>query len=428
MLTKVLDKPDIWQIHVELPQNPLRNLNSYIICTSEGNLIIDTGFNRPECSHDLWAGIDELGLDLSKTALFITHLHSDHSGLVQEFVDRDCTVYMGEIDYNYLAGDKEGPIWPYLEALFLKEGMPADIVERQATENQARMYAPKSMFPAVLVRDQAILQLGDLEVLCLHTPGHTPGHMALYLPQEQVLFSGDHILFGITPNIGIWKDVSASLSDYLENLKKLKDLPVRLTLPAHRASHKDVYQRIDELVAHHQERLEEIYQVVASNPGLDAYGVAGKIHWSVRGKTWDQFPPHQRWFAMSETLAHLYYLVNTDRIMRQEDGETMSYYITEQKGCMELHTRIEQLLGEQIRPMLQSHGGNVRLTDCQEGIVYVELLGSCAGCPSADLSTRQFMEDTLKAAMPEISKVELSNSVDQDMLDFARKLLRHENP
>ena len=52
----------LWTIDIELPANPLRNLNTYVVKAPEGgrNLIIDTGFYRPECLYALMHGIEVL--------------------------------------------------------------------------------------------------------------------------------------------------------------------------------------------------------------------------------------------------------------------------------------------------------------------------------------------------------------------------------
>lgn len=93
---------------------------------------------------------------------------------------------------------------------------------------------------------------------------------------------------------------------------------------------------------------------------------------------------------------------------------------------MDKKAEIEQVLEEKVRPMLRSHGGDIRLLDTADGVVSVELSGACAGCPSADLGTRSFVEETLKAAFSGLSRVELHQPVSDDLLDLARKLLRHE--
>lgn len=49
--------------------------------------------------------------------------------------------------------------------------------------------------------------------------------------------------------------------------------------------------------------------------------------------------------------------------------------------------------------------------------------GACSGCPSADVTTRLFIEQTLQAALPdEIKKVELTQMVDPELLAFAKKV------
>lgn len=325
MVEQVWNSPAIYRIEVELPQNPLRNLNVYVISTPERNLVIDTGFRRQECRAALWKGIGELGLDLSKTALFLTHLHSDHTGLVGDFVDRGIPVYMGSIDLGYLSGEHQMDHLALLEEMFGREGFPPEELARQATENQGRAYAPTPGFPAIPVSHGDIIPMGSLEVVALHTPGHTPGHMVLYLPREQILFSGDHILFDITPNISVWYQVPHSLQDYLDSLDQIKKLPVRVAFPAHRSANGDLCQRVAALQAHHAQRLREIQRAVGKYPDSTAYALAGEITWSTRGLTWEQFPPNQKWFAMAETLAHLYYLVDRGTILRVERPEGVRY-------------------------------------------------------------------------------------------------------
>ena len=82
MLTKIAE--NIYCKLVPLPNNPLRDINVYIIKGDDGRaLIIDTGFNRPECEEALQSAFDELGIE--SPDVFITHLHSDHVGLVPKF-------------------------------------------------------------------------------------------------------------------------------------------------------------------------------------------------------------------------------------------------------------------------------------------------------------------------------------------------------
>ena len=320
MVTKLWDSPEIYGIDVPLPNNPLRNLNAYVIRTPERSLVVDTGFNRPECRDALWAGIRKLELDHAKTALFLTHFHSDHIGLVRDFVEQGIPVYMGRVEHGYYEMLQSDGLREMGER-FLEEGFPREQLARQNSENQGRRYATRPGFPVKEVEDGARLDLGGVEIQAIHTPGHTPGHMVLYLPEQEFLFSGDHILFDITPNISIWPKVADPLADYITSLQKIRRRPVRAAFPAHRAAGPDTRRRIDQIIEHHGQRLDEIYQAVAARPGSTAYEVGSHIRWSARGLAWEQFPPHQQWFAMAETLAHLYHLTAKGQLLRlQEDG------------------------------------------------------------------------------------------------------------
>lgn len=328
MTEKLWDDPEIYHIPVELPGNPLRNLNSYVIRTPEQSLVIDTGFNRRECRQALWAGLEELGLDMSKTALFLTHLHADHIGLVWDFVERGIPVYMGglEYDYHHSFFRRGTTIASDMEPVYQREGFPPEQIALQSGANQARLYAPQMGYPVIPVEDGQELRLGRLLVRAVCTPGHTPGHMVLYLPEQQLLFSGDHILFDITPNISIWKGMEDPLARYLQSLEAIQSLPLKRVFPAHRSSGPDAYARIDQLFRHHQRRLGEILQAVRAHPGATAYDTAGRITWSARGLGWAEFPPHQRWFAMGETLSHLHHLLAEHLVVRRLEDGVYRYY------------------------------------------------------------------------------------------------------
>ena len=71
----------LYRLEVPLPKNPLKATNSFILVSDDRNLIIDSGFNRPECLEAMQAGLQEIDLDLSRTDFLSTHLHADHQGL-----------------------------------------------------------------------------------------------------------------------------------------------------------------------------------------------------------------------------------------------------------------------------------------------------------------------------------------------------------
>ena len=61
---------------------------------------------------------------------------------------------------------------------------------------------------------------------------------------------------------------------------------------------------------------------------------------------------------------------------------------------------------EEIRPQIQSHGGDVEFVDIQDGIVKVNLKGACAGCPMSQMTVKEGIQSYLKEKIPEVKSVE----------------------
>ncbi len=69
--------------------------------------------------------------------------------------------------------------------------------------------------------------------------------------------------------------------------------------------------------------------------------------------------------------------------------------------------RVETAL-EEVRPYLGSHGGDVRLVEVtDEGVVHLEMLGSCDGCGSSAATLEDAVEGAIRTAAPEITAIEL---------------------
>lgn len=322
-------KPEIHRIFVPLPENPLKNLNSYIIKTKERNLLIDTGFNRPECFEALMKGLEELNIDLNKTDIFLTHLHSDHAGLINKLQTENSVTYMGKTDYEYILKNLSGTTKPLMEKRFHEEGFPLETLIKLRDINQARKFSPDSIFPVKELEDRETFKVGDITFTPVLTPGHTPGHMCLYIEEEKILFSGDHILFHITPNITAWTGVKDSLKNYLSSLEKMKTFEIEKVFTAHRLDTGNPYIRIDELITHHHERLNSILDIIKkSGKEITAYEIASNMKWNLRGKSWEVFPENQKWFAVGEALSHLDYLYYQGKINKSFDEIKKLYKYT----------------------------------------------------------------------------------------------------
>lgn len=341
MITKRQTNPAIYTIDVPLPNNPLQNLNCYVIQDKGETLILDTGFNQPPCLEALEKGLEALEVDWEKTSLFLTHFHSDHVGLVATLMqDKPSTIYMGEVEYHYFDWCMRGDYWAEADKRFEKEGLPKEYTEVLQTKNPARSYAPSGMFQAKTVVDGDVIRVGDFSLTCVFVPGHTPGQMCLYLEKEEILFTADHVLFDITPNITAWLKVEDSLGKYIESLYRVRKLKVKTAFPAHRTTgNQSVYERIGELLQHHENRLLDTITILEKTPNPTAYETASYMKWSMRGKHWEEFPISQRWFAVGETVAHLEYLMKRGMVSRIE-GEIHTYELCH--GLAETRLLLEQ--------------------------------------------------------------------------------------
>ncbi|MDD3165328.1 MAG: MBL fold metallo-hydrolase, partial [Oscillospiraceae bacterium] len=115
--------PNLFRIDVPLPGNPLKNLNAYLIRGSR-SLLIDTGFRRAECRDALIGALDSLGVALADTDIFLTHMHSDHSGLAAEIAVPGTRIFISEIDLQSLPGKCCKYSWDSSDDYFAANGFP----------------------------------------------------------------------------------------------------------------------------------------------------------------------------------------------------------------------------------------------------------------------------------------------------------------
>ena len=299
---------DIFVIKVPLPNNPLKNLNSYFIKGTERNLLIDTGFNIKECYDAIVSGLDKLNADMKNTDIFLTHLHTDHIGLSTSIASDRTRIFIGETDRKILVNFFLPEYWEQIDEKYFSLGLSREELVENESINPAHAYLPSKEGGYIGVKDGFVFDLGYYKFKCLETPGHTPGHMCLYSEEQEILFSGDHIIFDITPNIISWDYDQDYLGLYMDSLTKIKELDIKFTFSAHRKVMGDCHGRIDALICHHEDRIAEVEQILKKGDGGTPYQIASQMTWSIRAKNWAEFPVTQKWFAVGEALAHLEHL------------------------------------------------------------------------------------------------------------------------
>jgi Fe-S cluster biogenesis protein NfuA len=70
-----------------------------------------------------------------------------------------------------------------------------------------------------------------------------------------------------------------------------------------------------------------------------------------------------------------------------------------------IEKQIRELIDERVRPAVAQDGGDITFERFEEGIVYLHLKGSCAGCPSSTATLKSGIENMLKHYIPEVTEV-----------------------
>lgn len=311
MLEELL--PDIFRITVPLPDHPLKTVNSYVITSKKRNLIVDTGWNRLECAEALLDGFSAIGINLSQTDVFLTHIHADHSGLIGLFKNQHTKIFCGEADIKHIdhfinTNTNTDRTWQTLRSLATPHGFSPTEIESGISEHLGNRYKPSQTSNFSPIKDHDKIIVGNHTLYCIATPGHTLGHTCLYDPTRKILFSGDHLLGQLSPTLSQWSLADKNLVNYLDSLNHFADYNVDLVLPGHWDEFSNFHVRRNETLSYHQQRNTEILALLSDGKTRNAYQISASISWNQKYNEWIFFPITRKWSAIADTIAHLCYL------------------------------------------------------------------------------------------------------------------------
>jgi glyoxylase-like metal-dependent hydrolase (beta-lactamase superfamily II) len=305
-------------------------VNSYVIEADDGFVLVDCGWDLPDALEALRKGLDELNIKLEDLrTLIVTHNHPDHYGLAGRLVKlASCGLIMHHLDSIHIQTRYVDikSLQSEMEGWLRTHGAPADSLMDMVKGSEMILERVNIAAPDIEVNGGEKIAAGKLEWEVIWTPGHSIGHICLYEPRLKAFLSGDHILNPISPSIGLHaQSMGNPLSDYLSSLDGIREMDVETVLPAHGDEFQGFRERIDELMSHHEERLEEIVGIAAQHGALSAYDVASHMRWRM-DNSWDEWAPFQRRMATMEALAHLELLVSRGKLRRQiADGGLVRY-------------------------------------------------------------------------------------------------------
>ncbi|WP_231650387.1 MBL fold metallo-hydrolase [Streptomyces clavuligerus] len=345
----------VQSIRVPIPDSPLGHTRVHVLDTDRGPVLIDTGWDDPASWDVLTSGLRAAGTAVEEvTGVVITHHHPDHHGLSGRVREASgAWLAMHPADTEIVRGSRRtspADWYGYLTDRLGQAGAPEEHLARlRAAARPAPSGPPPPQYRAALpdreIVPDELLDLPGRRLRAIWTPGHTPGHVCLHLeenhparlPGRGRLFSGDHLLPGISPHIGLYEELlgpadggashgaagsdagADPLGDYLRSLERVARLAPAEVLPAHEHTFTGAAGRVRELLDHHARRLRGLL-VLLGEP-LTVWETAERMEWN---RPWERIPFDSRNIAVAEAAAHLRRLIRLG-LVETVPGEPVRY-------------------------------------------------------------------------------------------------------
>jgi len=292
---------DIFRVVMPIPWEN-GSVNAYLIRGDTHWALVDCGMESPDSRAILEEAFSLLKIsykDIQK--LVITHIHPDHYGAAGSIVQ----LSQAKLLIHRLEVPLVSP--RYIEIYQLLNDVEKWLNQNGVPQSESSMLKEASLgMRSFVTPTEADIQLdgsetvklGGLVFHILWTPGHSPGHICLYSSERQILLSGDTILSSISPNVGLHPQSTPNpLADFIESLRQIAALNIRLTLPGHGDPIPATRSVIEALIWHHEQRKSKIYSLIKGSK---------KTAWEVSMELFGpQSNPMEQRLALQETIAHL---------------------------------------------------------------------------------------------------------------------------
>ena len=318
----------VHRIPLPLPMDGLRAVNVYAIETEEGLTLVDGGWAIEASRAQLEQSLKQIDRKVGDiTRFLVTHVHRDHY--------TQAVTVRREFGSHVSLGIGDKPTLDMLHDLRLEYDPTIPQLLRAGAHEVAdawgRVMSGKRPdldqweAPDTWLDGDLTLEVGSRTIAAVSTPGHTQGHYVFADTAAGLLFAGDHVLPTITPSIGFEPAYAEQpLDDFLASLVKVRALPDMMLLPAHGPVTASSHARVDELVAHHDTRLDLCRDAVAAGRST-AYEVACELPWTRHRRTMAELDFFNAALASLETMAHLELLAARGDLVRTEVDGRVEY-------------------------------------------------------------------------------------------------------
>jgi len=253
-------------------------------------VLIDAGMGAKNL-----APAKEMGIDL----LILTHCHIDHRLTRAEILDVPVWCH-----------EKEEVWFSNRDLFFTDVGF-----KRSGLDLNGLFDFAHGMFETEIdhqLTDGERIDLGGITLETIHTPGHTPGHMAFFIPEHDLLFSGD---IDLTPFGPFYGHDFADIGDFLSSIDRLKQVPAKMVVSGHAGPFNDsLPERFNAYgkVIHSRDRL--LLEKLNRPKSIEDFK-GGNLFY----KTYPDFPDLIRWFELVHIEKHLKRLESMGKVRQEND-------------------------------------------------------------------------------------------------------------
>ena len=239
--------PGVWRLRLPCPWPGVPHVNAWAITRGDGIVLFDTGIGGEDGLHQLELALGAAKLKLRDVRLVVcTHSHSDHYGAAGPIVDAaGCELWMhpawGHV--RSMVEDPDRALDNRIEVA-RHSGVPAASLERYEARRGESPYVDRIVEPDRDLVDgvEVATDLGFFRAY--ETPGHAPSHVVLHEPESGLLVSGDHLL----GRISLFYDhghTADPAGEFIDSLDVVDELDIRLCLPGHGRTFRDVGAKIE---------------------------------------------------------------------------------------------------------------------------------------------------------------------------------------
>lgn len=257
-----IPSPTLWPHHTT---------NCYLVGNEKDSILIDAGYHQEETKIELEKVLLMTGIAQPK-AILLTHYHPDHAPGVNQLLHWNPIIYCHSLEL----------------------------------ENMRSAISPIENISTL--SDQETVLVDYETVTVLHTPGHTKGHISLYVPSHKTLIAGDNLVAEGTSWIG---PPDGDMDDYLQTLSTLQGLDISRIGPGHGEWITNPYEHIDFVINRRLQREEQILELLKVHGSLTSTDLTKLIY---------QNSIHASVFEVAKrtTEAHLIKLAKSGLVIPEE--------------------------------------------------------------------------------------------------------------